>query len=720
MLAPFVFNFCSDGVWSLFACCICAVYMCIMAKFLKVKGYIVADRPKFPKRAIVTAGMPYGNKGLHFGHVGGVFVPADIYARFLRDRIGAENVIFVSGTDCYGSPIMEGYRKLKEAGEFDGTILDYVKKNHDSQFATMQAFGISLDRYEGSGLGLSGEVHEKVTQDVITKLYENGWLEKRSTPQFYDVEAQTFLNGRQVQGYCPVQGCKSEKAYADECDLGHQFMPQDLIKPISQLTGTVPEMRDVTNWYFKLPLFRELIAQHMDTLENDERVRPVTTQTIREFLVPPIVYVKNELEEDYRAIASELPQHTFLPAEKGKQSFGLQFADFEECGKAQSVLASHGIRYRAGKLLVPFRLTGNIDWGIPAPELEGLEDLTVWCWPESLWAPISFSSAELISRGEGEEAWRDWWCSDDAGVYQFIGQDNIYFYGVAQTALWSALQDKAEPTAEGSGTDLRQTTLIPNHHILFLGTKASSSGKVKPPLAEELLDHYTVEQLRVHWAALGLDQKSVSFSPKIFNPNADENAPDPVLKEGALLTNIFNRLARSCFYTAQKYFDGKAPLGDVSEDVLNMCEDAILKYENLMYHFELHSVMACVDEFIRDANRYWTRLSREASEAQDQTEAFRQLLIDAFHLLRVSCVLMHPIVPDGTELIYEYFDITQKDKCADCETPCVDPVGFFSWKNIFKPLEHWALKDEKESGMFNLKELPARFDFFKKHESQYK
>ena len=68
-------------------------------------------RPTFPKRAVLTGGMPYGNKNLHFGHIGGVFVPADFFARFLRDRIGAENVIFVSGTDCYGSPIMEGYRK---------------------------------------------------------------------------------------------------------------------------------------------------------------------------------------------------------------------------------------------------------------------------------------------------------------------------------------------------------------------------------------------------------------------------------------------------------------------------------------------------------------------------------------------------------------------------------------------------------------------------------
>ena len=76
------------------------------------KEFHEIPRPEFPKRAIITGGMPYGNKKLHFGHIGGVFVFADCYARFLRDRIGSENVIFVSGTDCYGSPIAESYRKL--------------------------------------------------------------------------------------------------------------------------------------------------------------------------------------------------------------------------------------------------------------------------------------------------------------------------------------------------------------------------------------------------------------------------------------------------------------------------------------------------------------------------------------------------------------------------------------------------------------------------------
>ena len=100
----------------------------------------------WPKRAVVTAGMPYGNKALHFGHVGGVFVPADCYARFLRDRIGKENVVFVSGTDCFGSPIEEGYRKEVEAGTFEGTIEDYVCRNHDAQKATLASLaGLSSE-----------------------------------------------------------------------------------------------------------------------------------------------------------------------------------------------------------------------------------------------------------------------------------------------------------------------------------------------------------------------------------------------------------------------------------------------------------------------------------------------------------------------------------------------------------------------------------------------
>ncbi|MDO5042405.1 MAG: class I tRNA ligase family protein, partial [Slackia sp.] len=515
----------------------------------------------WPKRAVVTAGMPYGNKKLHFGHVAGVFVPADAYARFLRDRLGAENVLFVSGTDCFGSPIQEGYRKACAACEgegFEGSINDYVKRNHDAQKATLDAYDISLSIYEGSGMGRAGEVHQQVTDAVLRRLHENGHLNTMETLQFYDAKAGAFLNGRQVLGHCPVQGCKSEKAYADECDLGHQFNPEDLIKPVSTLTGEVPEMRPVRNWYFDLPNFRTQLQEHAARLEADEEVRPVVVKGAKEFLVPPVMYIKNELEDDYRAIADKLPSHVFHEAEKGKQSFEIEFESIEDRDAARDLLFEAGVRFRTGKALVPFRISGNVEWGVDVPEMDGVEGLTVWCWPESLWAPISFSATALEERGENLAAVRDWWCSSEACVYQFIGQDNLYFYGVAQPALWMGLEEGNAMQSEPAEGQLQQTRLIANHHILFGKTKASSSGALKPPSADDLLEHYTVEQLRAHWLGLGLDQKSVGFKPKPFDPDeAKRNDPrvaDPVLKEGALLTNVFNRLARSCFYEAQKNF----------------------------------------------------------------------------------------------------------------------------------------------------------------------
>ena len=684
------------------------------------------ERPQWPLRAVVTAGMPYGNKPLHFGHIGGVFVPADAYARFLRDRLGANNVRFVCGTDCFGSPIDEGYRKLVEAGEFTGTIADYVQRNHDAQAATLAAYDISLDIFEGSGIGLAGEIHQEMTTELLTTLHANGWMSLDSTLQFYDAQAETFLNGRQVVGRCPVQGCKSEKAYADECDLGHQYSPEDLIAPISSVTGTTPEMRPVENWYFDLPAFTEFLRTLVDGLEADPEIRPVVAQTTREFLAPPIIYIKNELEDAYRAIAPELPAHVFRAAEKGKQSFELEFTCIADRDAARPILGAAGIRYRTGKALVPFRLTGNIEWGVKAPELDGVTGLTVWCWPESLWAPISFTSASLVESGRAAEEWREFWCSDDACVYQFIGQDNLYFYGIAQPALWQALQVKR---ADGEGaTDatnalplahdacafpLHQSRLIANHHVLLGKKKASSSSAVKPPTADELLNYYTAEQLRAHFLALGLDQKSVGFCPKPFDPDPekreDPRVADPALKEGALLTNVFNRLARSCFYEAAKSFDGRIPIGEVSPDVKALAQDALLRFELLMHKAELHSVMSCVDELIRKSNKYWADGISAAEKIEDEEareEARRVVLRDSAYLLRVCTLAMHPIVPSGCESICEFFDFA--------------PEEFFSWNGELDSLDELCVTAERTVGFHTVKELPPRFDFFRKHESQFK
>ena len=214
---------------------------------------------EWPARAVVTAGMPYGNKPLHFGHVGGVFVPADAFARFLRDRIGKDNVRFVSGTDCFGSPINEGYRKLVEAGEFDGSISDYVMRNHERQANTLRSYGISLSIYDGSGIGHAGDVHQHVSEAFIEKLHENGFLRKESTLQFYDTEAQHVFEWS-PGGWATAQsrGASLSTLTQTSAIWAISYDPIDLIAPKSSVTGTVPEMRPVENWYFDLPAFSEL------------------------------------------------------------------------------------------------------------------------------------------------------------------------------------------------------------------------------------------------------------------------------------------------------------------------------------------------------------------------------------------------------------------------------------------------------------------------------
>ena len=151
--------------------------------------------------------------------------------------------------------------------------------------------------------------------------------------------------------------------------------------------------------------------------------------------------MKNEAYDDYLAVASELPDHVYRAADKGKGELrGRVLVHRGSRRRARRAFARAGIRFRTSKTLVPFRITGNIEWGVKAPVLEGVEGLTVWCWPESLWAPISFTKAANDARGLPEESWRDFWCAEDAEVFQFIGQDNLYFYGVAQPAMWQALR----------------------------------------------------------------------------------------------------------------------------------------------------------------------------------------------------------------------------------------------------------------------------------------
>ncbi len=651
------------------------------------------ERPTFPKRAIITAGMPYGNKNLHFGHVGGMFVHADIFARFLRDRIGKDNVIFLSGTDCYGSPIMESYRKLQEAG-YEGTLEDYVRGNHENQKRTLEDYGISFDFFGASALGEAGSIHRQVSEKVFHTLYQNGYIKKMSMPQFYDEEKKMFLNGRQVTGKCPIPGCTSEKAYADECSLGHQFLPSELINPVSCLSNKKPVLKDVENWYFDLEYCIHAVKEYNDFLRKRTNTRKYQLETVEEFLKKPLIYVPRKYIRDLAEVTAKLPPHKLTDEEK-KPSVVFEFENLDDRDKAKDILEAGNIHYTSGKTLVPFRLSGNVEWGVPFPECEGLKDLTFWVWPESLWAPISFTLAYLKEQGKEADLSR-WWYDEESEVYQFIGEDNIYFYAIAQTGLFTGLQ-----VPKGEVPDMESVHLshiIANRHLLYMDTKASSSSELKPPMADELLHYYTKDQLRMHFMSLGLSSKSVGFKPQVFMNEEDRVGVDMVLKDGNLITNVFNRLIRTCFYAIQNHCDGKIPKGDVSEAIRLLTEKTVLDYERYMYNHEFHRISYVLDDYIRRVNKHWVN-NVKIADATNHAEFRNQLVVDCFYACKVMAILIHPIAPKGCEMFREYLNLGEE---------------LWDWSNIFEPLSFYIADRESHK----LKYLEPRVDFFKKHECQ--
>lgn len=622
-------------------------------------------RPVFPKRAIITFGMPYGNKEVHFGHLGGMILCADFFARFMRNRIGAENVILQSGTDCYGSMMTMAYEKALDKGEKYASVEDFIKHNHALNVETFKKAEILPNFYGASAFGKAKEDHIQVSKEFFEAMMKSGNLKKMDTEQFFDEEKGCFLNGRQVVGKCPYPGCKSEKGYADECDMCHQYLPKDLIDPVSMLSGKKPVLKKISNWYFDVAKYREQIEQTIAKMQNDRRNRKYVTNEISEFLKKPELYIKQELYDNFVRIQNKLPKCEISEVGSKKPSFTVTFEELADREQACDILNANGINFRAGKTLVPFRITSDFYWGVPAPEADGLKGLTFYVWPESLWAPISFTRAYLREQNS-PLSWKDFWCSKDAEVYQFIGEDNMYFYGPPEEAMFLAYQGKNASIDKQDGK-LIIPQLISNKHSLYMGLKASSSGKYRAPLAREVLEKYTVDQFRMHFLAMGYGETNVNINLKAFDPDAKPGEPDVALKEGNILVNVYNRIIRRFSMFINEHFAGELQLGKATQDVKDMCEKEILNYEDRAYCYKIHVIINIIDSFMKNINKYLDRETKLALDSGDK-QALRQVAINVLYMIRVINALLNPIIPSGSDRVAKYF------KFAD---------NYASWNYIF-------------------------------------
>ncbi len=204
------------------------------------------------KRYLVTSALPYANGPVHIGHLAGVYVPSDIYVRYLRLR--GRDVVWVCGSDEHGVPITIKARK-------EGvTPQDVVDKYNDIIKRSFEGLGISFDIYSRT----TSPTHYKTASEFFRTLYDKGVFSEATSKQYYDEEAKTFLADRYIMGTCPH--CQAEGAYGDQCEkCGSTLNPTDLINPKSMISGSAPVMKETTHWYLPLdkyePALREWILE---------------------------------------------------------------------------------------------------------------------------------------------------------------------------------------------------------------------------------------------------------------------------------------------------------------------------------------------------------------------------------------------------------------------------------------------------------------------------
>lgn len=205
------------------------------------------EEKKF-KRTTVTAALPYANGGVHIGHLAGVYVPADIYVRYLR--LKNQEVIFIGGSDEHGVPIT--IRAKKEGI----TPQDVVDRYHSMIKKSFEEFGISFDVYSRT----TSKTHEQLASDFFKKLLEEGKLQEQESEQYYDEEAHQFLADRYIKGECPH--CHYDGAYGDQCEhCGTALSPLELINPTSTLSGSKPVIKKTKNWYLPLNDYQQWLKE---------------------------------------------------------------------------------------------------------------------------------------------------------------------------------------------------------------------------------------------------------------------------------------------------------------------------------------------------------------------------------------------------------------------------------------------------------------------------
>ncbi len=590
---------------------------------------------KRPATAVITAGMPYANADLHLGHMAGTHVPGDILARYMRMMIGAENVLYVCGTDDHGSTSEVAAIKNGKS------VQEFIAEIHAKQKHTLQRYGISQDVYSGTSRPETFPHHSALCQEFLKNLHKNGMLEKKTTKQWFDPKIGRFLQDRNVTGTCPNPACTNTSAYSDECEVcGTQYDPSALVKPKSSLSDGTPELRDTVHWWLDMAKVVDPLVTWIKSKQN--KWRTAVFNQVHDTVLPAFQF-DNSHEPVFKELRPTLPKHKsrYAPGKK----VVVQFDNKADYATGLQMLAEKGIPCAPMDAWAHRSITRDVSWGVPLPDIDpDLKGKTLYVWPDSLIAPISFCRTALKAKGRPESEVDRFWKNPEGRVFQFIGQDNVYFYVLMQGAMW--LGQKSDPQTLPAPGELQMTDILSVFHLQVDGEKMSKS-RGNFYSAAQMLDEFghAPDQIRYLLALLSLPEKASNFD---FGMLAERNK---------FLAGPMNAAIEKPISACHSKFNGEVPAGKLLEKVEKDTIKLVQLYLKNMERAEYAQLLFQIENYARSINGLFVQFKPHDDRAP--LEGRQDALYTSFYVLKNLMIMLHPFAPFTMEKVRQSLNLPE-------------------------------------------------------------
>ena len=381
---------------------------------------------------------------------------------------------------------------------------------------------------------------------------------------------------------------------------------------------------------------QQIYAMQARRIEGNKRTwRPGVFAEVHNTVLPTARFERTH-EAAYKAQKKELPKHKMKYARGGR--IALQFNDKPGMAAGRALLETAGVPTEVANEWAFRSITRDVTWGVSLPEdLDAdLAGKSLYVWPDSLLAPISFSAAALEAQGRDPAELDAFWRDPEAKVYQFLGQDNVFFYVLMQGAMWLGTQ--ADPHRMPEAGELQLTEILGCFHLLVNGEKMSKS-RGNFLTAAGLLEDYDADQVRYYLALLGLSRKQSNFDLESFQAR------------NRFLAGPMNAAFERPISAAHSRFEGKVPAGKLDEKVVIATARMVQRYTAAMKRAEYSSMLFDLENYARIINSQFAQYKPHDDRFDEEKR--RDALYTCFMVLKTLMIMLYPFTPATMERLRE-------------------------------------------------------------------